>query len=198
MGNIRRLGRRRSLASGSQPRSRGHAGLSIAELMIGLTVLVIGVVGALTSVTSSAMLGETSPETTRAHLAVIQTIETLRAESFSDVFARYNSTPADDPGAPGTGPGPGFAVAGLDPQRGDADGMVGEIILPEDELDPRVLREDKDDADFGLPRDLDADGVIDADDHAGDYLQLPVRVRISWRGSAGNRTLESETILGRW
>jgi hypothetical protein len=36
------------------------------------------------------------------------------------------------------------------------------------------------DAQLGMPRDLDADGVVDDANHANDYLLLPIRIRIEW------------------
>lgn len=175
--------------------TRKRAGFSLVEVMIGLAVLVIAIMGALSSITSSAMLGETTPETTRAHLAAMAMLERMRAEPFDDLFARYNTTPKDDPTP--EAPGADFEIAGLDPQDDDADGMAGEVLFPAAE-GSQVLREDLVDPSFGMPRDLNADGTIDAADHADDYAQLPVRVRVSWRGATGEHTLVVEAVLGNW
>ncbi|MEO0649457.1 MAG: hypothetical protein AAFZ65_02115 [Planctomycetota bacterium] len=57
-------------------------------------------------------------------------IERLRSVDIRQVWALYNDDPSDDPGGPGTAPGPRFAVAGLDP--GDAaGGLVGEVRFPD-------------------------------------------------------------------
>jgi hypothetical protein len=58
-----------------------------------------------------------------------------------------------------------------------------------------VLREDAVDAELGMPRDLDGDGTVDTDDHAGDYLVLPVRVRVTWDGVSGSRSYTICTVL---
>lgn len=172
------------------------AGFSMVELMIGLAVLAIAVMGALSSITSTAMLGESTPETTRAHMAAMGMLERLRGEDFVTVFARYNDTREDDP--VGNAPGSDFAVPGLAARDDDADGLAGEVLFPA-AAGSAVLREDLEDPDFGMPRDLDADGDIDDEDHAGDYVQLPVRVRVSWRGTTGgNQTLEVSAVLGAW
>jgi hypothetical protein len=89
-------------------------------------------------------------------------------------------------------PGNSFAVHGLSPQSGDADGCAGAIQFPGNGL---KLREDGSDAELGMPRDLDGDGLTDATDHAGDYRLLPVRVVISWHGKTGNSSLELVTVL---
>ena len=34
-------------------------------------------------------------------------------------------------------------------------------------------------------------------DHAGDYVVLPVRIRVAWRGVSGDRILELVTALSR-
>jgi hypothetical protein len=46
-----------------------------------------------------------------------------------------------------------------------------------------------------MPRDLDGDGVVDALNHATNYVLLPVRVRVAWRGVSGARQLDFDTLL---
>jgi hypothetical protein len=46
-----------------------------------------------------------------------------------------------------------------------------------------------------MPRDLNGDNIIDGEDHADDYLVLPVRIRIQWIGRMGPRTYALETIV---
>jgi type II secretory pathway pseudopilin PulG len=48
-----------------------------------------------------------------------------------------------------------------------------------------ALREDVADGRFGLPADLNGDGVTDSDPRGGDYVVLPVHVRFMWRGPRG-------------
>jgi len=57
------------------------------------------------------------------------------------------------------------------------------------------LREDFISADWGMPRDLSGDSVIDAEDHSKDFILLPVTVRVEWQGSFGPRTYEVQTML---
>jgi hypothetical protein len=36
---------------------------------------------------------------------------------------------------------------------------------------------------------------VDSNDHAGDYILLPVLVRVEWTGIAGEETLDIRTML---
>lgn len=158
--------------------------------MLALTVFVIGL-GALTSsLVASRSLGDSTQNTNAAVEGAQSMIENLKGETFAEAFARFNATDADDPDA--NSPGNLFAVAGLNLLEGDADGFVGEVVFPGDGIE---LREDFVDADLGMPRDLNGDGGIDAADHSGDYVILPVRVRLEWNGSSGARSIEFTTVL---
>jgi hypothetical protein len=77
------------------------------------------------------------------------------------------------------------------------DGMIGEVQLPTMEVEPGVwqVREDLVRPDLGMPRDLNGDSIIDSLDHSEDYLQLPVRVRLDWKGRHGLRSLKMDTFL---
>lgn len=177
-------------------RARGaRAGMSLLELMIAIVLLLIGMLGFTQSLVSSVTTGATTRETSLATEAARRTLETLSSEDFGQVFARYNADPTDDPGGAGSAPGASFAVAGLQAAAGDPDGLPGEILFPTLAGAPGVLREDAVNAALGVPRDLDGDGVVDALDHASDYRLLPVVVRVSWRGKAGDAQFELRTLL---
>ncbi len=172
-----------------------RGGFTMVEVLLASLVLVIAILGTMSSITSSAVLGDASLETTVAYKAAQQQMERLKATAFANVFTEFNGDPTDDVGGNGTAPGANFAVAGLDPQRDDAAGMVGVILLPVSDAQPGRLIETFVDDQMGMPRDLNVDGVVDAADHSADYFILPVRVRIEWRGLSGNRTIELNTIL---
>lgn len=137
-------------------------------------------------------LGPANRETATALDAARSRLEQVRSATFTEIFARYNADPADDPGGAGTAPGPYFAVPYLDLRPGDADGFVGEITFPTVGAE---LREDVDDRDLGLPRDLDLDGAVDALDHAANYQLIPVRIRLEWRNGSGDRSLELHSTI---
>jgi len=160
--------------------------------MISSTVFLLVAGAVVTALVVSSALNMTNRETALASRAAQSIIEELKGTAFDEVFVRYNTTAADDP-ALGTSPGDGFAVEGLDLQADDADGFVGSIEFPGTGA---TLREDGEDVELGMPRDLNGDGPpLDVDDHADDYRILPVRIVIRWSGQNGDRTFELVTVL---
>ena len=57
------------------------------------------------------------------------------------------------------------------------------------------VREDLVMPELGMPRDLSGDGVIDDQDHSLDYVLLPARIQIDWRGAGGDAHVEFHTVL---
>lgn len=178
-----------SLAHGP---SASRAGLSLLEILVALTLLVIGAAAVSSNLVSARSLSRARSERAQASDAAASLIETLKGATFTEVFRSYNDDPADDPSGAGTAPGSAFAVSGLAPRENDADGLPGEVLFPGD---GNELREDDVDAGLGMPRDLDGDGSIDATDHGADYAVLPVRVRVRWKGASGDQELEFVTVL---
>ena len=178
------------------PRNREcESGWTLLEVTISMMILSIGVLSFLMALTSSMRLAAASHENDVAANAARQMIERMRAATFSNVFALYNSDPDDDPGGAGSAPGPNFSVVGLTPLAGDVDGMAGEIIFP---MVGSELREDVVQTEFGLSADLDMDGDGtrgDTDNHAADYIVLPVTIRLEWQGVAGDWIIEMRTLL---
>jgi hypothetical protein len=177
-------------------RASARGGFSMVEVAIATVLLLFALGGLSTTVVSSLRLADSNGELAVASAAVHQVAERLQAEEFATLWARYNGDAADDPGGAGTAPGPGFVVDGLRAVPGDPDGLVGEIRFP-DLTAGGVwqLREDVVDASVGMPRDLNADGVVDAFDHGDDYVLLPVSVRLEWRDAAGDRNVEVDLLL---
>lgn len=175
-------------------RKSARRGFTIIEVTI--SILVLTVAAYILSSTIGATLAHTvaKREQATAVEAAMNTLEALRAAPFIDVFALYDSNAANDPLGPGTAPGPTFAVPGLEPivEPGGAVRPIGRIILPETR---GQLREDADEPDLGLPRDLNGDLIVDSLDHVGDYLLLPAIVRIEWSGRHGARRFEMATQL---
>ncbi len=161
--------------------------------MVSLAILTVVMLGFSYGLLSTTSLSNANRENARAREASRRVIEDLQNGDFAEVFARYNADPEDDPGGPGTAPGPFFEVQGLTPRPDDADGFVGEILFPVDDVD--ALREDLEELRLGTPRDLNADGIVDGFDHSNDYRLLPVLVRSSWRGASGDAQLEVVTFL---
>lgn len=172
----------------------GRRGFTMLEITV--SILILTVAAYILSSTISASLSHTvsKREQATAVEAAMNAMESMRATSFIDVFSSYNADPGDDPLGPGTAPGPTFDVPGLDAvvDPGGAARPLGSIILPDSN---GQLREDAQLPLLGLPRDLSGDMIIDADDHAGDYLVLPAIVRIEWLGRLGPRQFEMSTMF---
>jgi type II secretory pathway pseudopilin PulG len=169
-------------ASGLRRSARRRRGVTLLDVTIAATLLAVAITSLLSLIISAVRLSRVNHETALATQAAQRTIEQIQAAGFENIFATFN-------------PNAGFAVVGLTPQRGDADGLVGLIQFP---TVGAQLREDVVDTGLGMPRDLDGDGGTDAADHAGDYVVLPVRVRVAWRGVSGDRELDLTTMLMDW
>ena len=81
-------------------------------------------------------------------------------------------------------------------------GLIGGLLKgggsTEPEPEPEAvwaLREDFENEDLGMPRDLNGDSVLDAEDHSEDYILLPVLIRIEWAGGNGDRSYELHTMI---
>lgn len=169
-----------------------RAGFTVVEVLITLTILLVALRITVQTLASVNRLSPANRETAIATQAAQSALEELRVIPFSTLFALYNDLPDDDPGGIGTAPGASFDVPGLQPRGTDPDGRVGRIEFP---VIADELREDVDDRDLGMPRDLNGDGVQDSDDHAADYAILPVRVWIEWAGRSGDRTVQMATAF---
>lgn len=182
------------------PRSRrgGRAGLTLVEIAVALSVMIAILLGFSQALVKSMVSSSTARETAVATDAARQVMEALKASNFQTLFAANNSVAGDDP-AGETVRLAAFGVPGLNPRQGDADGMCGVILLPEVVAGgASQLREDVQDFALDMPRDLNGDGVVDADDHSGDYRILPVIVRVDWRGAGGNGRVQFRTILSEY
>lgn len=181
----------RSAPSPAEP-VRARAGFTVVEVLITLAILLVALRITVQTLASVNQLSPTNRETAIATQGAQNLLEELRAAPFQTLFVRYNDRPDDDPGVPGTAPGASFDVPGLQPRPGDPDGRVGRIEFP---AIAGELREDADDRDLGMPRDLNGDGAEDGADHASDYTILPVRVWIEWSGRSGDRAVQMHTAF---
>lgn len=172
----------------SVPASR--AGMTLIELMIVLVVMTIAVGMLSGTLTSTSRVAPLQRENALAALAARSQFETMRSQSFSQLFALYNSDATDDPDGVGTAPGAGFAVAGLSPPDGEE--FVGRVVFPGDGND---LKENVDMPLLGMPRDLDGDGAIGEADVSGSYRILPVEVHMRWKSLAGPREMRLHTMF---
>ena len=177
-----------------------RGGFTFVELAVGMTVLLVALLILSSVVSSMAQQRAVNRETALAISGARNVLETLRSEDFAEVFALYDSDPADDPGGAGTAPGQRFDVAGLDPLPGAVNGLEGEIVFPTvaGAGTSVQLREDVVNRALGMPRDLSGDNVVDAADHAQGYFILPVQIRVRWTGPNGPREYSMTTQLCRY
>ena len=171
--------------------------MTLIELVLVLGILAMAF-GMLTStIVANARQRSVNRESSIAADGARDLFELILNEDHEDVYALFNADPADDPGGAGTAPGNRFALEGLSPLPTSPGGTVGEIIMPA--LSPIQgeweLREDFVDDDLGMPRDLNGDSMVDDLDHADDYLVLPIRVELVWRGRYGARRMSVSMML---
>ena len=174
-----------------------RSGFTMIELLIVVCVVLLTLLLFSQTMGSAIALNSVNRESNLATEGARGMIEELQGgEDFSLLFRLYNDYPDDDPGGPGTAPGAGFEVEGLEPADDDPDGFVGEIRFPST-MGPGglELHEDLIDEALGMPRDLDCDGSLDGADKKGTYCLLPVTVSLRWKWRTGVRTLEVATFL---
>ena len=172
-----------------------ETGFTLLELIMGATILAVGVCGLAATLVYSMTLAQTNRESSEARVAAKQILERVRAVPVDEIFAAFNATSEDDGSTTGGAPGSTFKLTRTT-EDGATATYTAQVEFPTGD-DPGSLREDVQDALLGMPRDLNGDGVIDAENHATDYLLLPIRIRVFWRGKAGARTFELCTVLRR-
>ena len=171
-----------------------RAGFTLLEVMVAMSILVIALTGALGLLLQNMVVTEAHRRQVAAIKAAEQRIEQLRdtqTTNLHEIYNLYNNDPADDPGGPGTGPGPNFDVPGLLLQSGDTDGFCGRVYFPTTTVGANEeLREDSSVTELGGGT-IDFDGLngIDSNDHSlNDNLTLlPVCVIVEWQ--MGNKPL---------
>jgi type II secretory pathway pseudopilin PulG len=173
---------------------RGDGGMTLIEIVISLGVVVIAILGIMSALVSASRVDEATAEQVRALNGCKSTIELMKQVPFNEVWRRFNSDPADDPGGAGTAPGCNFAIAGLRAQTGDADGMPGQILFPEVGGN---LSETFIDSRMGMSVAKDLNGDNDAVDVNVNttYMILPVRVVVDWQSAKGRYHMEITTWL---
>jgi prepilin-type N-terminal cleavage/methylation domain-containing protein len=171
-------------------------GFTLIEVVIAMAVMAVAILGLLSMLANTMKIQESAREQALAMNACREVLDQMRSSgNFSELFRRYNSTTSDNAGLVGAIPGNAFDVPGLSPIPGDADNRVGRIVIPEDPTTPTILRENLSNPELGTPMDLNGDGVVDGNNHAGDYTLLPVAIVVEWKGTTGNAKIQIPTVL---
>lgn len=156
-------------------------GFTLIEISVVMAILTVAVMFLTQVMLASRRLDPVSEETRVAAESARIRLEEMRALGLEELIAKHQ--------------GATFDVEGLTPPPGRA--HVGEVEMP---LVDGALREDLENAAWGMPRDLNRDGVIDTGDHATDALILPVTVRLEWAsktGRNGKRVLVLHSMFAR-
>lgn len=188
----------RRVRGGTALRGRERRGFALLEVLVGSALVSIALSSLLLVVLAYGKFTRLAHERTTAQEAARRMLEAMHDVPFGEVFATFNAVPGDDPGGPGTAPGRDFDVPGLDPQRKDVDGLCGEVWFPAVYSkwgNTATLREDWNEPLLGMPRDLNANKKVDQQPHGHDYVLLPVKVTVRWRGVAGDSELTVHQLL---
>ena len=180
------------------PKRTGRSGVTFAEIVIVMVVLLIAVSIFTSTVVSTARQRNINRERALAAEGVRSLFEEMRNEEFDQIYSLYNADPLDDPGGPGTAPGNSLVIRGLNVIPGTPGGAVGRVVFPDvQQTNPLTweLREDVNLPLMGMPRDINADGFVDNLDHSGDYMILPIQVVVQWTGVVGKQELIDYTML---
>lgn len=212
------------MSTGRNPSSpRAHeTAFSLVEILCGMAIMFVGLLSLAGSTVTGTATRQTNLESAQALQAARRFLESMQVGDvpFEGLFVAYAREPVTQVVTEETGGGllqtgegllknvtgvlaggtstlgpllsRSFAVAGLEPRKDDPDGTIGELIFPvADGPEGPELREDV------AGRDLNADGVIDSEDHTNDYVILPVTVRVEWKGTRGVRQIELHSLLVR-
>ncbi len=164
-------------------RLRDQRGFGLLDNLLAMAVFSISAMGFLQVTVASKGLHRENMNLEQATGAARQLLEDMRAVNASEVFARYNDDPNDDPDGVNTAPGSNITVhVGDDGENAwseEHEAQMGTEPITCNITFPTVggqVREDLDMPELGLPADLNGDGEIDGEDHSDDYEYLPVLI----------------------
>ncbi|MSR62504.1 MAG: hypothetical protein EXS08_08670 [Planctomycetes bacterium] len=176
----------------TQRPKHAREGFSLVDVCVALFILAIALGTLVGSIFYALRLEDVNAESAAASQQARAILEELNSMDFAEIFAAYNEVPGDDPD-----PTHDYVAALQTRERvlqvGGKGGPTVSVVFPSDGLGH--LREDVDNPAMGMPRDLNGDEAKDANDHSGDYVILPVTLRLAWEGVGGDRTLEMSTLL---
>ncbi len=167
-------------------------GFSLLEMIMAMSVFAVVATAMMVCFSHASISDVASAENVRARAAATRIMDSIRdysSTSFETTYAYFNDDPYDDPDGCYTAPGNSRVVEELNSANGTA---FARIEFPEVNSQ---LREDADNPELGMPRDLDADGVVGINPVDGTYQLLPVRVVVSWSGVGGEREYSVVTVI---
>jgi prepilin-type N-terminal cleavage/methylation domain-containing protein len=199
----------------TRPRGRrGPAGFTLIEIVIVLGILVIGILGHVSTVAIAQRQARDTEEHGLAVATLERFIERIRADTdWAGLWGRLRVLSQESVGDTT------LRNLGADPRLPvyDATSWYSGFIVPTTLQDTSptnesycrfliqvpvdstggvfALRENLEAPRYGLPWDLNGDGVIDGGDRSGDYRQLPIVVRMRWKKAGQDAT---EIVVPTW
>jgi len=151
-----------------------QSGSMLMEMMIGLTVLTVGMMGFMSSFTSSFTTVEETDNRDELRVAMQSVTETLRNADFGALYQTYSGASFEVPYMTEYGYGSSAYI--------QSTFYVNEQAIP---------------AQFGPVTDLDGDGVKNSTDCSTTYKLLPTRLSLTYMtSSGGTATREVYLLLG--
>jgi type II secretory pathway pseudopilin PulG len=181
-------------------RRRAQRGFSLLEILVAGTILVIGILGHAASVLASHKMARTTADQGDATQTLGRFVERLRADpDWAGLYARLRSLSAESVSDSSlaylsvdetltTYPASSYYSDFTVPS--DLGTVTFLVQVPSTAISGvAALRESATAPRYGLPHDLNGDGVVDANSRNSDYRVLPAVVRIRWQRS-GQRAHE--------
>jgi hypothetical protein len=187
-----------------RPRERGF---TLLDTLIGASVLVIAILAHSSTVISSHRLNTNAEDHSLAMETLTRFVERLRADpDWKGLYSRLRPRSAENPSDTGLvhlsqdTSLPTFAATSYYPDFTVPTRLGTLTVLvqvPATLLPTGVegLREDAIAPRYGLPTDLNGDGVVDSDARDDDYRALPIVVRVRWKRAAQGA---QEVVLATW
>lgn len=146
------------------------AGITIVEVVVGIVLFTITLVGLGSMLVSNRQSQEMAAEEALVSHSFRRMVETIRSTPFSEIASTYQGFSFTVPEIEATGTVQLF----LNETGGSADA-----------------------AKLGLPRDLDGDGLPTSTDVSASYELLPVKIQISWTSFYGPQNRDLYLLLTR-
>jgi type II secretory pathway pseudopilin PulG len=160
---------------------RGQRGITLLETMIATAIASAALLFHAAGTLAGHRLTKAEETRSVALQSVREFVERMRADDdWGSIYSRFHSK-ATQAAYLGSQSDPRFfAPTDYYGDFATPEGLGTVTVLVQVPATDNVLREDAQDARYGLPYDLNGDGVVDSSAHDADYIVLPVVVRFRW------------------
>lgn len=191
---------------------RGQRGLVMVEILLAMLIIAVATLSSASMTLSGSNLNKANVLTADATNVLRQVVEELESHPFEEIYARFNTNPADDPDGAGTARGGQFTLdpehrtafldAGAAPTATSREGASRgisydiDILFPEDENGN--LAEGVSAPIWGSQAwDINGDGAPSSGDRSADYKLLPVGISVTWADPEGLHTFQVVRLLSQ-